>query len=46
VTIVREQDTGLSRGYGFVEFENEADMRSTLSSRDGHNTTRIAPRVF
>jgi RNA recognition motif-containing protein len=35
--VLMERETGRSRGFGFVEFENEADARSALESLDGRD---------
>ncbi len=34
-TVVSDRDTGRSRGFGFVAFENEADGRKALESMEG-----------
>ncbi len=34
-TVVSDRDTGRSRGFGFVAFENDADGRKALESMEG-----------
>jgi cold-inducible RNA-binding protein len=34
-TVVSDRDTGRSRGFGFVAFENEADGRKAMESMEG-----------
>lgn len=34
-TVVSDRDTGRSRGFGFIAFENEADGRKALESMEG-----------
>ncbi|HOX50585.1 MAG TPA: RNA-binding protein, partial [Fibrobacteria bacterium] len=34
-TVVSDRDTGRSRGFGFVAFENDADARKAIESMEG-----------
>ena len=35
--VITDRETGRSRGFGFVTFENEIDAKSALSGMDGQN---------
>lgn len=37
VKIVRDRDTGRSKGYGFVEMENEEDGKRAIAALDNSN---------
>lgn len=34
--IITDQYTGMSRGFGFIEMENEAEVKNAISSLNGH----------
>ena len=35
--VITDRETGRSRGFGFVTFENEVDAKSAISGMDGQN---------
>ena len=44
-TVVSDRDTGRSRGFGFVAFENDADGRKAMESMEGANLDGRSIRV-
>ncbi|MDR2974464.1 MAG: RNA-binding protein [Propionibacteriaceae bacterium] len=36
-TVVTERDSGRSRGFGFVEFEDDAEAEAAIAGGDGQN---------
>jgi len=45
VRVIMDRDTGRSRGFGFVEFETEANAQSALQALDGKDLGGRALRV-
>jgi RNA recognition motif-containing protein len=45
VSVVQDRDTGRSRGFAFVEMENDNDAQAAIKAMDGHQVDGRALRV-
>lgn len=44
-TILTDRDTGRSRGFGFVEMDNDSEAKAAIAALDGHELGGRALRV-
>lgn len=36
-TVINDRETGRSKGFGFVEFENDEEAKAAIAALDGHD---------